>query len=176
MRLFLYLSLFCVSLAVPAQATVLLNFTASTQTAAPGDTITFSGSITNNYASAVDLNNISINLAGWFSSDGSPFFDISAPLSVNANDTTVIYDWFTVTVNDPYPDPLGLVSGTFSVLGGIQINSVYDPTAQDLLATQAFSVDVIAPGGTSAVPEPAPAGLLCVGALALAALRRIGGR
>ncbi len=175
MSLIRSLALFCLLCAVPAWATVTLQLSAPNQSAQPGETIFFAGSITNNYPQIVDLNGISITLAGLFTLDNGPFFDVTAPLSVAASPgDTGVYTWFTVTVLDPYTDPFGLVNGTVTILGGLQGPNGYDPTVQDVLATIAFSVDVVPGSPTAAnVPEPSTGPLLLgIGAGALLAAYR----
>ncbi|MBL8175989.1 MAG: PEP-CTERM sorting domain-containing protein [Bryobacterales bacterium] len=166
--------LFAMLSAAPGWASIVLHLTASTQDAQPGDTIVFGGYIENNFPQVVDLNGLSISLSGLFTIDTSPFFDLSAPFTVDAGpSTTVVYNWFTVTVADPYTDPLGLVSGTVSLLGGLEGPFGYDPGVQDLLASASFSVNVIEPGtGTPGIPEPSTCLMLVSGAALLYARRR----
>lgn len=155
------LALSCFLAVAPSWATVILQLTTSTQDAGPGQTIVFGGLITNNYAEIVDLNGLSINLAGPFTFDISPFFAITAPFFVDPNSSTIVYDWFTVTVADPYTDSPGIVNGTITLLGGLEGPNGYDPSTQDVLATVSFSVNVVSgSSGASDVPEPATAPLL----------------
>ena len=143
-----------------ARASVTLTLDMPNQTAVPGQTLTFLGNIANLYSTPVDLNQINVTLNGPFSIETSTFFDSTAPLSVAAAPgTTGSYAWFTLTVDNPYPDPFGVVSGTVSILGGVQGPGGYDPTVQDLLGTIGFSVTVTAaappaPPVPSEVPEP----------------------
>jgi hypothetical protein len=174
MSLIRSLVLFCSLTAVPSWATVLLQLAAPNQSAQPGQTLTFAGTITNNYAQIVDLNSININLAGLFTIDSGPFFDITAPLSVAAAPAnTGVYTWFTVTVADPYTDPFGLVNGTVTLLGGLQGPNGYDPSVQDVLATVPFSVNVTAPlpNPSNDIPEPATASLVLLFLVPTALLR-----
>jgi hypothetical protein len=150
-----FLLTLCLLTAAPTWATVILNLSVPTQTAIPGQTITFGGTITNNHNDTIDLNALNITLAGMFSFDASPFFDLTAPISVSPNSTSAAYDWFTVTVADPYTDPFGPITGTITLLGGIQGPNGYDPTVQDLLATTQFTINVIAAPTANPVPEPA---------------------
>jgi hypothetical protein len=155
-NLLLTLTLAC----APACAdTVLINFDSTTITASPGQLITFSGTIDNNVSSIVDLNNISVTLNGMFNVDISPFFALSSPATVAGDSTTVDFDFFNVTVDDPYTDPLGAIQGTLTMLGGIEGLDGYDPNVQDDLGSATFSVDV-----ESAAPEPSAFVLLLTAA------------
>jgi len=137
-----------------ARASVSLTLETPNQTAVPGQTLTFLGNVSNFYDAPVDLNQIAITLNGPFSIETSVFFDASAPLSVEAQpESTGMYPWFTVTVNNPYPDALGIVTGTVSILGGVQGPGGYDPNTQDLLGSIGFSVNVMAAAPT---PPPTP--------------------
>jgi hypothetical protein len=169
MRLLL---LICCLTVASLQATVILQFTTPTEIANPGQTITFGGTIVNNFAQTVDLNGINVSIPGMFSFDGSPFFDLSAPLSVGPNSSTAVYDWFTITIDDPYTDPFGMMDGTLTLLGGIQGPNGYDPSVFDVIATATFSINVQpAPVGS---PVPEPSSLLPLATVALAFVVRRG--
>ena len=122
-------------------------------TAAPGQTVTFRGVIANNDFFTVDLNAISVSLSGMFTVDTTPFF--SGPPTVAASTPTMTsqtphFDMFKVTVDLPYTDPLGVKSGTLTVLGNVETNGVYNPDIKNFLGSTPFSVNV-------AVPEPSTA-------------------
>jgi hypothetical protein len=163
-NLLLALTLAC----APACADALqINFDSTTITASPGQLITFSGTIGNNASSIVDLNNISVTLNGMFTVDISPFFAISNPATVSGSSDTVDFDFFNVTVDAPYTDPLGAIQGTLTILGGVEGLNGYDPSVQDDLGSATFSVDV-----ESSAPEPS-AFVLLLTAAALALLRKL---
>ena len=168
-----------------ARASVLLTLETPNQTAVPGQTLIFQGNISNLYSAPVDLNQIAITLNGPFSIETSLFFDASAPLSVAAQPgSTGLYPWFTVTVNNPYPDALGIVTGTVSILGGVQGPGGYDPNTLDLLGSVGFSVNVMAaaptppptPPVSGEVPEPSTWALLGAGGALLWWMRGRGGQ
>lgn len=162
---------FLLSLAMASAGTLTLNLDTNTASLLPGQTATFTGTLTSTYSVDVDLNGLNINLPGDFLSDSLPFF-LTGPLSIGANSTSAPFDLFTVMPNAPFSGPFGIYNGTISVLGGAQINGVYDPNVFDQLADQSFSVVVLDPGTT--VPEPAsgPVVLLVV-AGALLYMRRV---
>ena len=165
-NLLLALTLAC----APAFAdAVQINFDSTTITASPGQLITFSGTIGNNASSIVDLNNISVTLNGMFTVDISPFFAISNPATVAGSSDTVDFDFFNVTIDDPYTDPLGAIQGTLTILGGIEGLGGYDPSVQDDLGSAAFSVDV-----ESSTPEPSTFVLLVATAALVLLCKRWG--
>jgi hypothetical protein len=127
-----------------------INLDTTQFTVSPGDSITFSGTITNNDSATEDLNNISISLPGMFSVDITPFFN-TAPLTVAGNSSTTDIDFFTVTVDIPYTDP-GIVSGTLTIQGGVEGPGGYDGSVQDDLGSTSFSLDVS--NSFASTPEP----------------------
>ncbi len=145
-----------------------MNLDASTLTVSPGGQVTFTGTITNNDASILDLNSISVTLGGQFGVDTTPFF--SGPLTVAANGSTIDFPLFTVTANSPYTDPLGPQTGTVTILGGVESPAVgYDPTAENQLGSTGFAVDVIAPA-----PEISPGWMVLTAGGLLLVWRRFG--
>jgi hypothetical protein len=146
-------------------ANVSVSFDFQRLTASPGQTVTFSGTITNLESAIVDMNGCTITLPGQFVFDCvGPFF-ANAPLTVDANQTSLPFDMFTVTVGVPYTDPFGLrPPGTFTVLGGVEGPGGYDGSTQNILGEASFQVDV--------VPEPGTATLFCFGVPLAMALRR----
>ena len=135
-----------------------ITFDPSILSALPGQTITFSGTITNPAASVVFLNGCDVNLPGQFTSDFCALFLTDAPLSLDPLETSPVFDMFTVTVSDPYTGLPGLQSGTFTVFGGS------DGDAQDLLGQAQFGVIV--------TPEPGTAVLLGLAITLMFAVRR----
>jgi hypothetical protein len=142
----------------PAWADILtVNLDSTQLNASPGDSITFSGTITNNDSATVDLNSISVSLDGaLFSVDITPFFN-TAPLTVAGNSQTSDIDLFTVTVDIPYTNPSGVENGTLTILGGVEGPNGYDSSVQDDLGSASFSVDV---NSFASTPEPSAFSLL----------------
>jgi hypothetical protein len=132
--------------------------------AVPGQTLTFSGTITNNEAVIVDLNGCDVNLPGQFTADCGVF--LGGPLFLNPGETSAAFDMFTVAVNQPFTSAFGLQpSGIFTVLGGLEPpGGGYDPNTQNLLGEATFAVVV--------TPEPGTFVLLGLALTMTLALRR----
>jgi len=111
------------------------TFTSSLLYTEPGIPVTFSGTLTNTGATNVYINGDTVTSALPF--DDTPFL-LGAPIFL-APAGLFTGPLFTIFV--PPGTPLGLYTGTFSVLGGDS------PGATDPLATAGFGVQV--------VPEPA---------------------
>jgi hypothetical protein len=128
---------------------VFVQLDSPTLTASAGDTVVFSGTITNNDGFVIDLNSIDIALNGMFTTDSSPF--ISGPPTIDAppgTTQTIDFSFFAVTVDDPYTDPDGIQTGVLTILGNVETNGVYDPSVNNSLGSTTFNVDV------NTVPEP----------------------
>ena len=137
-----------------AASPLLFTLVSPVLTTTPGTNVTFAATLENPTAADEFLNGDSFTAA--LAVDDSPFFlNFPAVLGAGASLTA---DIFTVFV--PVATPTGLYAGVFTVLGG--------PTGGDLdvLATQAFTVDVRAVQ-PAAVPEPATLSLVSLGAVAL---------
>ena len=126
-------------------ATVDFTFTSSLLYTQPGSPVTFSGTLTNTGATTAYINGDNVTSALPF--DDTPFL-LGAPLFLNPADSFT-GPLFTVSV--PTGTPLGLYTGTFSVIGGDS------PGASDILSSAVFGVQV--------VPEPATwmSGLAMIG-------------
>jgi hypothetical protein len=157
---------------------VLITLDSDTLTALPGQTVTFSGSIFNEDSSTVDLNGIDVTLNGMlFQIDLTPFF--FGPPTVGASnppfDTdTGDFQLFSVTVDDPYDAAYGVESGSVTILGGVEVGNVYDPTQQNPLGSTKFNVDV----DVVVTPEPSTLALMLTavfGGLGFAALHGFSG-
>ncbi len=138
------------------RADIIINLTSPQLQAMPGSVVTFSGTLTNIAASTAFLNSAGLNLSGGFAPgdlDAGPFF-VNAPLFLAAGGATGTIDLFTINVPAAFPN--GLYAGEFTVLGGI------DDTAQDLLGSANFSVQV------TAIPEPSTFVLLAISAAVIA--------
>jgi hypothetical protein len=139
-----------------------------TLTAGSGDTVTFSGVLVNNDDFAIDLNSIDISLNGMFTTDSTPFFFGPETIDAPSGTQTVDFQLFSVTVNDPYTDPLGIQTGTVTILGNVETNGTPDYNVQNPLGSATFSVDV-------ATPEPSSFAMMLaslVGATLISRRRR----
>jgi hypothetical protein len=133
-------------------ATTLFTVTAAPDTLSgnPGDFFQFFGSLTNNTASTVFINNDSFTFAIVGAADDSPFLT-DAPLSLGPFASSGSFEFIDVTI--PLAQAPGTYDGTLTVIGGA------DGNAQDNLGAGAFHVVVNA----AAVPEPGPMLLVGVG-------------
>jgi len=132
-----------------AKAQLTFTFTHSTLAARSGDTVTFSGTLTNQSTSELFLNGDTFMLPGSnLTLDDSPFLT-NFPLSL-AGGATAKGALFTVAVDPTTPE--GLYDGSFTIVGG----PGYSDTTS--LATQSFRV---------VVPEPGVYALLLSGGVAL---------
>lgn len=164
-------------LAAPAHAQLNLSLLPSSQAGNPGDTLNFTGTLSNPTLDSVFLNGDTPTFNGPGTIDDSPFL-FNAPLSLdplgttdgNGNPTgtdTYTGPFFDVKL-DPNAAP-GTYFGSFVVTGGA------DGSAQDTVATQDFSVTVLP---AAAVPEASSMislGVLLalgLGGLAVSAKRR----
>ena len=142
--------------------TVILILDPTTAELNPGQMFTFDGIVVNTGLSPVDLNDIDVTLDGsLFQVDSSPFF--SGPATAEPLSATSLFPLFTVTVNLPYNAPPGIQMGTVTILGGVEVNNVYDPTTQDVLVSAPFSVDVMLP---VSAPEPSTFAMMTLAVLA----------
>lgn len=139
--------------------TLLATFDLPAQTGAPGDKLTFSGTIMNNSGMDLFVNSAEINLFG-FGPNDSDLTDFIFNFTGLLPDTSSIgpADFFTVTI--PNPMTAGLYPGTLIIQGGA------DDAADSTLATVDFSVNVT---GTTAPSAPEP-GTLAITLASLAAV------
>jgi hypothetical protein len=138
-------------LPTPARAQLLFTLDNPSQAGFPGQTLTFTGTLTNTGTSTVFLFGDTFSLAGvGLTLDDEPFL-ANAPLSLGSGD---IYagQFFTVEVGiGALPQ---IAAGAFTILGGPS------DTSQNELATQNFQVNVSA-------PEPASLALFLPGVTAI---------
>jgi plastocyanin len=127
-----------------------ITFDPAILSAQPGQTITFSGTITNLENVAVDLNGCDVNIPGQFTADCSLFLS-NAPFFLDPLETSFVFDMFTVTVDQPYTGSMGLQPpGTFTLLGGLEPpGGGYDGGTQNLLGEAQFAVIVTPEPGTA---------------------------
>jgi hypothetical protein len=133
--------LFGVATQCHATTAFTVTFAPDTLSGNPGDFLQFFGSLTNNTASTVFINNDSFTFAIVGAADDSPFLT-NAPLSLGPSATSGSFEFIDVTI--PLAQAPGTYGGTLTVIGGA------DGNAQDNLGTGAFHVVVNA----GAVPEP----------------------
>ena len=129
-----------------------------TQTGSPGETLVFTGVLSNSDVTTIYLNSAQLNLAGdAFSTDFIDPFNDNVPYSLDPGQSTSSIELFGILVSDPFTDPQGTYGGTYTLLGGI------DSSAQDILGSASFSVTVNA-------PEPSVLGVMTAGLAGLMAL------
>lgn len=146
-------------------ANITIAFVSPILNAAPGQTVTFRGTLTNLGGVTVDLNGCGITLPGQFTSNCAGPFLTNSPLSLLPNQTSLAFDMFTVRANAPYTGLSGLQpAGIFTVKGGVEIGGVYDSNTQNILGQQNFAINV--------VPEPCSAVLVGLVLPAVFAFRR----
>jgi hypothetical protein len=144
---------------VARAASLSVQFDFSTLVATPGQTVTFSGTVTNLESVVVDLNSCAV-FSGALSVDCGPFL-INAPFFLNPNETSAAFDMFTVTIDLPFIGTYGpQAPGIFSIFGGLEPSGSSD----ELLSATPFSLIV--------APEPGPAVLLGLTVPLLFVLRR----
>jgi hypothetical protein len=151
------IALILVAAACASATSINITLSSPTVIAAAGNTVLVSGVVSNATMQTVYLNSISVTLNGLFNTDITPFF--SGPISVDGLASTAPFDFFSVSVADPYTDPFGPMLGSFTIFGGA------DGFAGDLLGSSDFQVDVQA-------PEPASGGMLLLGLGAVAFFSR----
>lgn len=158
------LLLFILSLSAANAASILdVTLSPASQTGNPGQTLTFSGVLQNNFDAEVFINSNSytFQIGDPGVLDDSLFLS-NAPLSLLGLESSNPFDFFTVTI--PALQAPGLYTGVFTVVGGA------DDLAADVIGTASFQVEVPAPA--TGVPEPASIVLLCGGLGWLAWTRR----
>jgi hypothetical protein len=128
---------------------VQIQLDSSTLNAPPGGTVTFSGVIVNEDNFVIDLNSIDVTLDGMFTVDDTPFFLGPASIGTPSGTQTIDFQMFAVSVNLPYTDPLGIKTGTLTILGNVETNGVPNLNVQNPLGSVTFGVNVI-----GAAPEP----------------------
>jgi hypothetical protein len=149
----------CSMAAAHAEVVVLLD--TPDQTAVPGTTLQYFGTITNSDpTNAVYLNGDSLTLSA---PDGdftvNDLFFSNVPISLDGGANSGDIELFDVTINDPFTDPYAVYTGAYELLGGV------DGNAQDVLAANEFSAAPLA-------PEPVTSVLTLSGLAALAVIRR----
>lgn len=142
-----------------AHAQLTLNLSSPAQNAAPGDTLSFAGTLSNLTAGAVFLNGASFTFSGpaeGLTLDTSPFLSAApASLPPMGDGDTYRGDFFSVFLSaSALP---GTYQGTFSVLGGA------DGDVQAVVASEPFFVTV----SPSSAPVPEASSGISLGTLSL---------
>jgi hypothetical protein len=136
--------------ATGARADISVIFDAPNQTGLPGSTVQFFGTITNTGVGTVFLNGDSIDFTGAPSFSTSDLFFSTVPISLGGGASSGDIELFDISFSSPFTDAFTTYSGSYTLIGGI------DGNAQDVLATQDFSV-------TARTPEPGYYGMLVLG-------------
>ncbi len=148
-----------------ARAGVIVSLDAPDQSGAPGSTLTFSGTITNeDLVNSVYLNSDTLNILaanGDFTLIDQFFTTVPVSLAPGGNSGDI--ELFDVTIASPFPHAYRSYSGTYGLLGGI------DGAAQDVLGSASFSVTP----EVSGVPEPVTPLLLLSGLVAVILVDRM---
>ena len=132
---------------------IAITFDQPNQTALPGQTVQFFGTITNLTDATVYLNNDDINLYGLSLATNDQFFN-TVPISLAPGGSSGDIDLFDVAVSAPLLDAPGTFTGDYTLFGGA------DGNAQDSLGSTGISVTTKAP-----TPEPSTVYLLLTGTL-----------
>jgi hypothetical protein len=137
-----------------AQAGVIILIDNPNRTAAAGETIYFTGTLTNDSLTdpvSLDFDNINTGLASGSAVDH--FFDAAFPVSLHAGAATGHIALFDIVLSNPLIDPSGTYGGTYEI----------DSGTSGFLGQATFRITVS--GAASPTTEPATA--LPVAALAL---------
>ena len=140
-----------------------VNLDQSTLSGFPGQTLLFTGTLTNNTAGTLFINADSFTFAINGALDDSPFLN-NAPFSIGAGGTSFDFEMFDVNI--PPGQASGPYGGVFTVLGGT------GGEAMDNLGSTSFTANV-------ETPEPATYLLFALGLallLGLAVVRQVGER
>lgn len=141
------------SLSVRAD-TLNVSFATPDQTGSPGDTLVFFGTISNPGSTQIFINSDNLSTGQPFLIGDDSKFISDTPASLAAGANTGNVDLFSVMIGASATPGTYTMNNFLKVLGGSTSG------AQDLLATQQFSITVAAP---ASVPEPGTMALLGTG-------------
>jgi hypothetical protein len=150
--------------AVAKADSITITFDQPNQFAAPGETLQFFGTITNDTNTTIYLNNDDLNPGSFSLATNDQFFSnvpISLAPSGQPGDSSGDIELFDITVSNPLLDSGGTYTGTYTLFGGADGGA---NTAQDNLVAANFSV--------TPTPEPSTIYLLLTGASALVPISR----
>ncbi|BDC48950.1 hypothetical protein F183_A12660 [Bryobacterales bacterium F-183] len=149
--------------ALSAAADVSVVFDTPNQTWQPGQTLSFYGTIYNNGPDVVEVNSFNYNLVSPPGTLINFFSQLNFPtIAAGANTGSVLL--FDVEILQPYPAPGTQLNGSYTLLGGPDVESSF------ILSSTPFSVTV--GPYTSAVPEPSAWGATLTLSAAVLLLRR----
>jgi hypothetical protein len=124
---------------------VTITFDQANQSANPGATLQFFGTITNNTPNTVYLNSDDLTIGGPPDLASNDLFFANVPISLAPNGqlgaSSGDIELFDVIVSNPLSNPLTTYPGTYDILGGS------DPGSAEVLSSTNFSV--------TTAPEPA---------------------
>ena len=142
--------------AASARADLIITLDDSAQTGHPGDTLVFTGTLSNTGGATIFLNSVDLNLAGnSFTVDFIDPFLNNVPFSLDPAQATSSIELFDVTLNNPFTDLLATYAGSYSLLGGV------DSDSQDVLDSVDFTAS--ATSSATGTPEPSSVALLAIG-------------
>ena len=145
--------------AASGRASILITFDVPDQRGGPGDTLVYTGVLSNGGLETIFFNSNTLNLAGSGFLVTDLFF-LNVPFSLDPGQSSSSIELFNVRVNDPFTDLPGAYAGTYALVGGI------DSNAQNIIGSAEFAVTV------GALPEPSTVALLVIGLVALVGLHR----
>jgi len=152
MKSFLRLLTLAAVSALPACAGLVVTPDSLVFTGMPGDTLAFRATLTNTGPDTIFLNSDSLSVATdvtW-----TDLFN-NVPLFLTAGQSLASVELFDLTIDpDPYAGAWGSHLGSYDLLGGAS------DSAQDILATLQFDVQVVPEPATALLWLPALGGLL----------------
>ena len=157
------------AVSVNARASIIAALEFSSQTGNPGDTLTFTVTLTNSSATdQIWLNGVGTTSSSSALSIDTSLFNTNAPFFLDPLEVSVPFDIFQVTI-DPSAVPGPYIGSFVSIEGGADAGA---GTAFDDLVDIPF--DVTVSSGVTSAPEPSNFGILAValGVLAGAKARR----
>jgi hypothetical protein len=168
MKSFIQICLLAFAAVTVAQAGLVLTWDNPDQTASPGDTVQYTGTLTNDGDATVFLNGDDLNFDGITGLTTTDLFASNAPFWLDAGQSQSGLELVEIVVADPFPSPFTTYSGTYVVQGGL------DGGTFDSLTAPAFSLTI--QGAETGTDTPEPATFMMAGAGVLALGLKIWGR
>jgi hypothetical protein len=126
---------------VASATPIFLSFDNANQTSFGGETLSFTGTLTNTTAGTLFINGDVLNFTGPFTTDDSPFLT-NAPFTIDPSAPSSDFQMFTVDI--PVLPAPGLYTGSLLVQGGTTAD------AMDSLGQATFSINIPTPEPSSA--------------------------